>query len=124
MGLPLAVTVELTQISCGDCGGTYAINERYRQQKYEKGQSWNCPYCRCGWGYEKGENQILREQVEAEKRRTQLALARENEERAEKEKAERKLKRVSKGVCPECKRTFHNLARHMACKHRALKSAR
>ena len=117
MGLPLAVTVTLTQINCGQCGGTYAINERYRQQKYEEGKTWTCPYCRTGWGYEKGENPQLREQVEAERRRLQAALSRENEERAAKERLERKLKRVNRGVCPECNRTFSNLAQHMKCKH-------
>ena len=32
-------------------------------------------------------------------------------------KAARKLNRVAKGICPECKRSFTNLARHMKCKH-------
>ena len=117
MGLPLAVTIALTKISCGECGGTYAINERYRLQKWEKGESWNCPYCRTGWGYAKGENARLQEEVAAEKRRTQAALARENELRLAKDKMERKLKRVGKGVCPDCNRTFQNLAAHMKCKH-------
>lgn len=52
-----------------------------------------------------------------EKARHARTLARENEERLCKEKAERKLKRVQRGVCPECNRTFANLARHMDCKH-------
>lgn len=26
------VSVELTEVNCGNCGGTYAINERYRQK--------------------------------------------------------------------------------------------
>jgi len=112
--------VELAQINCGECGGTYAINERYRLQKYEKSGFWNCPYCKCSWGYGKGENAKLREEIEAERRRTQAALARENEEREAKLKAERKLKRVGRGVCPECNRTFANLAQHMLCKHDAL----
>ena len=34
-----------------------------------------------------------------------------------KDKLARKLKRVGRGVCPECNRTFQNLASHMACKH-------
>lgn len=119
MGLALAVTVALTEINCGECGGTYAINERYRQQKQQTSGFWNCPYCKCSWGFAKGENAELREQVEAERRRTQAALARENELRAAKEKMERKLKRVGRGVCPECNRSFENLARHMNCKHAA-----
>lgn len=117
MGLPLAVTVTLTEINCGECGGTYALNERYRQQKYEKSGFWNCPYCCCSWGYGQGENAKLRAEVEAEKQRTRLALARENAERTEKDKLARKLKRVGRGTCPECNRSFQNLARHMNCKH-------
>lgn len=119
MGLAaIQVTVELTEINCGECGGTYAINERYRQQKYQKGESWNCPYCRTGWGYSgNSENEKLRRELAAEKQRKESALARENEERAARERLERKLKRVNRGVCPDCNRSFQNLARHMACKH-------
>ncbi len=110
MGQPLTVTVTLTEIDCGQCGGTYAINERYRQQKYERKGYWHCPYCQTDWGYEKGQLELTQERLKA-------ALARENEERAAKDKALRKLKRVGQGVCPECNRTFLNLAAHMTCKH-------
>ena len=114
----IQVTVELTEINCGECGGTYAINERYRLQKYQTGQSWTCPYCKTGWGYSgNSENEKLRRELQAERQRKESALARENEERAAKEKLERKLKRVDRGVCPQCNRTFANLARHMTCKH-------
>ena len=112
--LPRAVTVTLTEINCGECGGTYAINERYRRQKQDNGGYWGCPYCKCEWGYGKGE-------LEKERERHQLTLSRLNEERVEKEKLERKLKRVDKGVCPHCNRTFRNLARHMDCKHKEKK---
>lgn len=105
----LAVT--LTQMDCGVCGGTYAINERYRQQRYEKGGIWHCPYCQTDWGYEKGE-------LQRERERHQATLSRLNQEQAERQKVENKLKRVQRGVCPHCNRTFQNLAAHMACKHR------
>ena len=119
MGLAaIQVTVELTEINCGECGGTYAINERYRQQKYQKGETWSCPYCRVSWGYSgNSENEKLRRELQAEKQRKEAALSRENELRLAKDKMERKLKRVGRGVCPECNRTFQNLARHMNCKH-------
>jgi hypothetical protein len=121
MGLALTVTVELTEINCGACGGTYAINERYRQQKYEKGATWNCPYCRVSWGYIKGENERLKEEIAAERARTQAALSRENAARAEKVRVvrerDRLKKRVKAGVCPCCHRTFKQLVAHMKHKH-------
>jgi hypothetical protein len=39
------------------------------------------------------------------------------DERIAREKVERKLKRVHRGVCPCCKRTFQNIQRHMETKH-------
>lgn len=106
----LALT--LTEISCGECGGVYAINERYRRQCQEYGKSWACPYCKVGWGYaNKGD-------LEQERERHQKTLSRLNEQTAERERLEHKLKRVSRGVCPHCNRSFINLARHMACKHK------
>lgn len=121
--------VQLTQINCGECGGTYAINERYREQKYQEGGSWNCPYCKCGWGYShNGENARLKRELEAEKNRKLAILAEANQLRDEKYKLSRRLtaqrgatkrikNRVAHGVCPCCTRSFTNLRRHMDTKH-------
>lgn len=118
MGQVLQLSISLYTVDCGSCGGSYAINECYRQQCSDYGRSWTCPYCKTGWGYSgRGELQQKEKELAAEKQRLQLALARENNERAAKEKALRKLKRVGRGVCPECNRTFSNLAKHMNCKH-------
>lgn len=117
MGQLLQLPVSLSEINCGECGGTYAINERYRQQKHDVGGYWNCPYCRCSWGYGKSELKRAQEALAAESKRLASALTRENEERAAKLKLERKLKRVARGVCPDCQRTFANLARHMHSQH-------
>lgn len=120
MGQPIPITITLTEISCGCCGGVYAINESYRSRAYDHGESWTCPYCKVGWGYSgKGALQIAEKALKEERERHQRTIARLNEEAAAKAKAERKLKRVSRGTCPECNRTFQNLARHMACKHTA-----
>src|SRR5258708_12300645 len=108
MGLAqVQLTVTLSEINCGKCGGTYAINERYREDCHEHGRSWNCPYCQTGWGYaSKG---LLAE----EQRRHQATLARLNEAAAARDQLARKLQRVQRGVCPQCNRSFHNLAPHM-----------
>lgn len=81
------------------------------------------------------EEDKLREQLDAERRKRQSAEqniamyadeAREARERAEKERhrangykghATRITKRAKAGVCPCCNRSFENLRRHMATKH-------
>lgn len=113
----IQVAVDLTQFSCGCCGGVYAINERVREHHEKKGTYWHCPYCQGSWGYAKGTEARLREELDAERRRKADALSRLNEAEQAKTKLERKLKRVGRGICPECNRTFANLARHMNCKH-------
>lgn len=119
------LSVELYQVTCGECGGVYAITERYRQEKHQKGGSWNCPYCQCGWGYSgNGENAKLKQALEAKERELREAkckiLDEQNQRHAieqQKAKVDRKLKRVTRGVCPECNRTFQNLATHMQTQH-------
>ena len=111
--------VTMADINCGECGGTYAINERYRAQKATDGGGWHCPYCQTAWGYsQNNENARLKRELEAERQRKIDALSRENLANAERERLERKLKRVNRGVCPSCNRSFQNLARHMQCKHK------
>lgn len=121
--------VTLTEINCGECGGTYAINERYRKQKHEDGGAWNCPYCECGWGYaDNNENSRLRKQLAQEKKRKEWAEqdATNQKKRAEgaerKERGQRAAKtrlrnRAREGVCPCCNRTFKQLSAHMKNKH-------
>jgi hypothetical protein len=124
----LTFNVRLTTIHCGECGGSYAINERYRRQKEEQGGTWTCPYCKCGWGYVKSELDRAREQLQ--RTQTELRLANDRKEyyRNESEHFRRsrdgikgvltKVKRrVGKGTCPCCKRHFVNVERHMKVKH-------
>ena len=125
----ISVEVTLTEINCGECGGTYAINERYRAKKYEDGGSWTCPYCQVGWGYSDNcENAKLKRQLVAEKKRTEWAqhdAAQQREEAgaqrrrasAQKGVATRLKRRAKAGVCPCCNRTFKALASHMKNKH-------
>jgi hypothetical protein len=125
----ITVKVELTEINCGKCGGTYAINERYREQQYKNGGSWTCPYCACGWGYsQNNEVSKLKAKLQKEERRRLWAEenasqarkdAKESEQRRRAQKAAttRLKNRVKAGVCPCCHRTFKQLQAHMKNKH-------
>lgn len=122
MRAQIQVSVTLTEMSCGECGGTYAISEIYREQRYKKGESWTCPYCKTGWGYSgQGENAKLKRELEEEKARKLQALSRANEAEAALQRAQRAKqladKRTAAGVCQCCQRTFKQLAAHMKTKH-------
>ena len=115
------VSVQLTVINCGVCGGTYAINERHRQLCSEEGKSWHCPYCKTGWGYSTSEIHTLKSELARAKKEKewaeQEAMNAENRRRAEKGAKTRLKNRIAKGVCPCCTRSFVNLKRHMDNKH-------
>ena len=132
----ITVTTKLDTINCGECGGIYAIQERFRAQCYQEGKSWNCPYCRTGWGYSNNnENAKLKRQLEAaevEKKRlaqeVEYQVKRKREAAAEaryfrssrdglKGVLSKMKKRVGRGVCPCCNRHFADLQRHMESKH-------
>ena len=109
--------VELVTEECCSCGTIFGLTDFFMKEARKDHRWFYCP---------NGHRQHYTSETEAEKNarllreeqtRHQRTLQRENEERAAREKAERKLKRVANGVCPECKRSFANLARHMACKH-------
>jgi len=123
------VEVTLTEMSCGVCGGTYAINERYRAQQRQEGGSWSCPYCRASWGYgDNNENSNLKKKLEKEEKRRKwaeenAARLRKNVDTANRRTAAQKgantrmKNRARAGVCPCCSRTFKQLAAHMKNKH-------
>ena len=115
------LTVNLTRVSCGECGGVYAINSRYHEQKREQGGFWNCPYCRCGWGFGESDNDRLKKQLKNTQKQLEWAQQdvknAENRERGQKAAKTRIKNRIAKGVCPCCNRSFANLQKHMQTKH-------
>lgn len=124
----ISVDTELSTINCGQCGGIYAINERYRRQKEEKGGTWNCPYCKTGWGYAKSKIQELRESIAEKERVLALERSRHDQTRAKLHETEKSViaykaastrakKRSAAGVCPCCHRTVKQMAQHIKSKH-------
>jgi hypothetical protein len=132
VGTTWSFSTSLTEIQCGQCGGVYALAENYRREKQQQGGFWNCPYCRCSWGYGEGENARLKKQLAQEKHNAEQTQARLRQEAefaanrasiAERRRAAMKgqvtriKNRVGKGVCPCCRRHFVNLQRHMQGQH-------
>jgi hypothetical protein len=128
----ITMGVELSVVNC-KCGGSYAINERFREKCEEDGKGWHCPYCQCGWGYYgKTQAQKLQEQLDREKHRhaneEKWLSDRLSDARTAREHTKRKLaatkgvvtrikNRVANGTCPCCDKQFADLARHMQGQH-------
>lgn len=115
------LTIKMVEICCAKCGISFAMPSDVKQQYAASQTSFYCPrghsqYYPGESEKEKYERQL--DQVESElnfqkRKATQLA----HQVRAQKA-AKTKLKnRIKHGVCPCCKRTFQNIAKHIATKH-------
>lgn len=114
---------------CGVCGVVYTVPKVVYDHHYQEGGYHHCPNGH-SWGWAKDgcererlrrERDLLKQQaarLEDEKRNLRIerdaAVSRETKERKERLRI---TKRTAAGVCPNCNRTFKQLARHMATKH-------
>lgn len=117
-------SVFLERMSCNKCGAVFALNLQYVQYARSNAGGYWCPYCDCRWSWSEHKTDRLLKQLEVKERELHEAKCetlRQNQlreqEQIAREKAEKKLRRVNNGVCPCCKRSFTNLARHMKTKH-------
>jgi hypothetical protein len=113
----VAQVVQLFTEECFKCGVVFGITSYFKGERQRDHGSFYCPNGHCQAYMAENEAERNARLLREEQARHQRALARLNEAEVAKAKAERKLKRVERGVCPSCNRTFANLARHMACKH-------
>lgn len=104
-------------VECCACGVKFGMPTSLDKKLRENRRDFYCP---------NGHKQHYVAETEAEKLRKELR--RKEQELADQvqaklnaqnalNKAQKKLKRVSNGVCPCCNRSFVNLQRHMKTKH-------
>lgn len=104
------------------CGVNFAIPQTLYNTAKEHGVGFYCPR---GHHLGLGESYVtkLERELESERKRKEWAQQDAKTARRAEAIARGKLRaqseRVSKGVCPCCKRSFQNLRRHMAAKHPA-----
>lgn len=120
----VAQVVSLFVEECVRCGVPFGFTSHFKTERLRNHADFWCPnghpqHYSAESDAEKGERLLAEE-----KARHAKTLARANELVEERDtamdgraRAERRLKRVGRGVCPCCNRTFPNLARHMASKH-------
>lgn len=111
MGLPqVDFSFQLTVLTCSACGIQFAVPEHWRKTTRDDHRTFYCPSGHSQWYPDETE-------LEKERRKSQVLADQVRMEREQREKAERKLRRVEKGVCPQCNRCFKNVERHMKSKH-------
>jgi NMD protein affecting ribosome stability and mRNA decay len=117
---------DLEVLPCGGCGIVFAVPEDWLDRRRSDGQGFYCPNG-CARVYRTTEADRLRAQVkrlqEAEARADARAKTAELRRRATKGQLTKVRRRIRNGVCPDCNRTFQDLARHMESKHAAPQEA-
>lgn len=118
-----SVAIEMIPTVCW-CGIAYEIPKNLDDHAHETADDPTKKalgvYCPLGhvWVYNSStEVKRLRDELTRTRAQLDQAHARANDTYGRLARTERKLKRVAKGTCPECKRHFVNLARHMKSKH-------
>ena len=117
MSTTITATVCFVTTSCSSCGVLFAIPEWLERKRRSDGEHFYCPNGHPLW-FGKSRADKLQEELDQKARELRTATCEILNERNAREEAERKLRRVNRGVCPHCRRSFQNLARHMACKHK------
>lgn len=106
--------ITLDTITCCRCDVIFAMPSTLVARLNRDGGSFYCPHGH-GQHFTQTEVDRLRGMLEQANRRNTELVDEVARVQREKKRIER---RVSAGVCPCCNRTFQNLARHMAAKHR------
>jgi hypothetical protein len=117
-------TLFFNVIECAQCGVAFGVSKDFQERRREDHEGFFCPAGHSNVYTGASEAQLLRRVLEQKENELRASKCETLNERNLREAAEvhaakfqRKLKRVKKGVCPCCNRSFSNLARHMASKH-------
>ena len=118
-----SVDQELEAKTCPACGVLYAAPASlFEHAADDEKRSWYCPnghnliFPKGGREIDKLRAEKLRLESQLEWERQNATNARTDARRARTQLANVK-KRVGAGACPDCHRTFQNVAKHMARKH-------
>lgn len=115
-------TIDFTLETCCACGIPFFMpTYHYKRLLANKGEAFYCPNGHSQSYVGKTEAEKLKEklqQLETEKAKQEEELQnRWLDALNEKSKLEKKMKRLTNGVCPCCNRPFHNLQQHMKKQH-------
>lgn len=125
--MPTTHITTLQTYECWVCGVPFGLGWQLEQNLRRDGSTFFCPKgCRLAFGESKEsrlQQEVTRKQAELDQAYAARDQARRDTARVEREKAAvkghltRAKRRISKGVCPCCNRSFANVRRHMASQH-------
>lgn len=114
-------TISLWSLECANCGMTFAVPDKYDDDRREDHRNFHCPSGHPNHYPQQSETERLKLALTNERRQREYAEGQREHHRrsaaALKGHATRLRKRAAAGVCPCCTRTFKQLARHMKNKH-------
>ena len=121
------ISTQLVLNDCPSCGVSFGLIENFDQRRRKDKKSFWCPNGHSlsypGESDEKRikrlENSLNHQTNVADMKRAELKTEKSAHRRTVGKlgAASKKLKRVDNGVCPECRRSFANVARHMKSQH-------
>lgn len=119
--LQLNVQYDFEYVTCARCGAPIVMEKHVMKERRRTHQSFYCVQGHKQSFNDETEAQKLQKQLDNERKHHQWTrndLAQEKRHHTATKGNVTKLKnRAANGVCPCCKRTFENLARHMQTKH-------
>ncbi len=113
MSVAMQIEKDFELMECGECGINYYVPYWFYRERKDHGKGWTCP---------NGHSRIYRES-DVDRLKKQIEALKVDRDRVSNraDSLDRVLKRtkarIARGVCPECKRSFPNLHRHMDAKH-------
>lgn len=118
-------SIDFVMEECCNCGIPFFIPSYHRKQLIADKRFFYCPNGHSQY-YSTNEADRLKDQLKREKERHDKEQSELYDkwlaEAGARAKAERLLKRVHKGVCPCCNRSFANLQQHMKKQHPEVKA--
>lgn len=132
MGALLQFAFDFSHITCANCGIGFAMPQHFATKRREDHKTFYCPSGHENWFPGETEAERLQKALEREQKLhewTRSARDRADERADHNERRARAYKgklthiktRVANGVCPCCRRSFTNLARHMTTQHPTFK---
>lgn len=120
-GLQITQTITFETIVCYKCHVPFAVSAKHHRELLDTHDTFYCPAGHPQHYIAKFNEEKLREQLENERKQRQQEEERLYnlylDELNKSNKLNRQLKRIHKGICPCCNRSFTNLKRHMETKH-------